>query len=244
MIRLITTVDDVPHERSAPSAPGTGVATSARAGLSTRDPRRADGAARNVAEFTGMRASDSKQAAGYADGATAMARPAAVAVTGVAAAEAPQGTDTTGRIAHVFGLQDARNAQPVSHLMLHLDATDGGEDRVRVALRGTRVGATMEVRDGSSAAQLSHGLPELSRSLEALGLETGLLRVQSPVAGDTTALAGFVRAVAGDAAVQRGTLFADTGSQFSRSRDDAPGQHTQQESPRHRFRREQKEHKP
>jgi hypothetical protein len=126
-------------------------------------------------------------------------------------------------------------------MMLHLDTPDGGVDRVRVALRGARVGATIELHDGESAAGLSRRLPELIAALEARGLESGHLRVQPTTGPEGATLADLVRATVGDASTARGTLFAGSESQFSRSRDNEPGGHTQQESPRHRSRREQKD---
>jgi hypothetical protein len=178
----------------------------------------------------------SSRAAAYA-----AASPTAWPVSAAPAAGGPQGIDTTARIAQVTGLQDARSTLPVSHMMLHLDTPDGGVDRVRVALRGARVGATIELHDGESAAGLSRRLPELIAALEARGLESGHLRVQPTTGHDGSTLADLVRATVGDASAARGTLFASSESQFSRPRDNEPGGHTQQESPRHRSRREQKD---
>ena len=169
--------------------------------------------------------------------------PAARAIVGAASVEAPAHVDAIDRTAHIAGLQAARDAQPVSHLMLRLDTPDGGEDRVRISMRGTQVGATIDVRDATSAAQMSRGLPDLMRALESAGLESGSLRVQA-VAADAAMPGSLVRAVAGEAISARGTLFADSGSSFASSQDGAPDQQAQQESPRHRSRREHQEERP
>jgi hypothetical protein len=148
------------------------------------------------------------------------------------------------RAAHIAALQDARAAQPVSHMLLRFDSPDGSEDRVRVALRGTMVGAAMDIRDADSAAQVTRGLPDLARALEAVGLESGSLRVQS-LGTKEAALGNPLGFAAGSRdAISDGTLFAQSGSAFAHGRGDAPDSQAQREAPRQRAQRGSRERKP
>jgi hypothetical protein len=227
----------------APVAAIAPVATVARVGASGRDGRMPDrtARAREASEAPNPSVREPIGDAAYGRG---IGSAVGQHIAGVTATEAPRASDAIARAAHVLGLQDARNAQPVSHLMLRLDNPDGGEDRVRIALRGINVGATMEVQDPAAANHFANRLPELAQALEARGLEAGTLRVRAAATADAASLGDIARAAGGggDAAtVRRGTLFAESGSLFSRSRDETPGQRPQHESPRYRSRREQKE---
>ncbi|MHB1310452.1 MAG: flagellar hook-length control protein FliK [Gemmatimonadaceae bacterium] len=231
---------DAPLRETAPRLASLAAAAPVDVGVRPREERRSrisSSGAASIAELRPREPGSEQTRASSGSG------PAARSIAGAVSAEAPAHSDAIYRAAHIAGLQETRDAQPVSHLMLRLDTPDGGEDRVRIAMRGTQVGATIGVRDAASAAQMSRGLPELTRALEAAGLESGSLRVQA-VATDAAMPGNLVRAAAGEAISSRGTLFADSGSSFASSQDGAPDQQAQQESPRHRSRREHQEERP
>ncbi|MCX5767527.1 MAG: hypothetical protein NTZ43_09940 [Gemmatimonadetes bacterium] len=152
------------------------------------------------------------------------------------------GTSAASRVDQVLALQDARDAQPASFMTLKMDNGEGGEDRIRVGVRGSTVGATIDVRDAATAEQINNRIQELSSALEARGLSTDALRVRASalIAGSSAPDSARGLAASGAAALARpGTLFAETSSS-SRSRGDAQGQRSQQDPSRNRSRREQK----
>ena len=100
-------------------------------------------------------------------------------------AEGPQAierTDAAERIARALRLQDDAGERPVSSVMLRLDHPEGGEDRIRVDLRGRTVGATLDVSDANAADHLRAHTRELHQALERAGLEGERVVVRS--AGD------------------------------------------------------------
>ncbi len=151
-------------------------------------------------------------------------------------------SDAASRVDQVLSLQDAHDAQPASQMTLKIDNADGGQDHIRVAVRGASVGATIEVRDAASAEQLNSRIHELSAALEARGLSGDSVHVRAAaVAGlgntiDSTR--GFT--AADPAALRPGTLFAESGSS-ARSRGDAQQQRNSQDPSRNRSRREQRD---
>ena len=155
--------------------------------------------------------------------------------------------DAVDRATQVLAIQDAKDAQPVSHMTLRFDNADGGEDRVRVGLRGINVGATIDVHDGTSATQMSSRLLELATALESRGLEAGTLRVRSAAAVSAVASIDLARAATANVdsgSSWHGTLLADPASTFSRSRDESSGRRPPQDQSQYRSRREQKERTP
>lgn len=90
---------------------------------------------------------------------------------GVTAASTIERTDAAERIARALRLQDAVGDRPVSSVTLRLDHPEGGEDRIRVDLRGRSVGATLDVADASAADHLRAHARELHQALERAGLE-------------------------------------------------------------------------
>ncbi|HEX4935327.1 MAG TPA: flagellar hook-length control protein FliK, partial [Gemmatimonadaceae bacterium] len=80
-------------------------------------------------------------------------------------------SDATERIARVLRLQDAGGDRPVSSVVLRLDTPDGGEDRIRIDMRGRAIGATLDVADPRSAEQLRQHVGELQQALQRQGLE-------------------------------------------------------------------------
>jgi hypothetical protein len=171
---------------------------------------------------------------------------AALAATRADTSTAPiaalHGSDAAQRAAQVLALQDELNAQPMSHMLLKLDNPDGGLDRIRVDLRGTSVGATMDVQDPLAASQMANRVQELTRPLESRGLDAGALRVRIAAAAGATPSADLARAAAasGDfASLRLSDLLTNAASSSARTRDDSPGQRQQQDAQRHRSRKEQ-----
>jgi len=80
-------------------------------------------------------------------------------------------SDATERIARVLRIQESGSDRPLSSVMLRLDHPDGGEDRIRIDLRGRTIGATLDVADPRAAEQLRAHTPELQQALQRQGLE-------------------------------------------------------------------------
>jgi uncharacterized protein YcbK (DUF882 family) len=162
--------------------------------------------------------------------------------SGMSVPTAARGVDAGARVAQVFGLQDAKAAQPMSSLLLRLDNGAGGEDRIRVDLRGTTVGASIDMRDADAAQQLAKNLPDLTRSLEARGLDTGALRVRA-VAAAGLHDEGLMRTTTVNTEAGRTraeTLATASGSSTRASRDDAQQDGPKHQPSRQRSRRDQK----
>src|SRR5690606_40395413 len=81
------------------------------------------------------------------------------------ALSATLGSDAAERIARVLQLQDTPSARALSQVVLRLDNGVGGEDRIRVDLRGSSVGAALEVGDPLTAARLQSELGQLQPAL-------------------------------------------------------------------------------
>ena len=80
-------------------------------------------------------------------------------------------SDATERIARVLRIQDAGSDRPLSSVLLRLDSPDGGEDRIRIDMRGRTIGATLDVADPQAADQLRQHVGELQQALQRQGLE-------------------------------------------------------------------------
>lgn len=102
----------------------------------------------------------------------------AVSSSKVQAVNALLGPDVAGRVAHVTELQDGASLRPLSQVVLRLDNAAGGEDRVRIGMRGSLVGATIDVSDPSAAQRMNSRIGELQQALERNGLETEKLQVR------------------------------------------------------------------
>jgi len=87
--------------------------------------------------------------------------------------------DMSERIARVLKVQDAASDRPLSQVLLRLERPDGGEDRLRVDLRGNTVSATLDVGDQAAADRLNANVKELQRTLERHGFETDSLTVRT-----------------------------------------------------------------
>jgi hypothetical protein len=103
--------------------------------------------------------------------------------TEVRGAPAAFGAEAAERIARVLQLQDAAPARPLSQMVLRLDNPMGGEDRIRVDLRGGSVGAALNMGDAATAARIQAEIGQLQKALEGRGLQAEHLSVTSAVAG-------------------------------------------------------------
>lgn len=86
--------------------------------------------------------------------------------------------DALARVDQIDRLRDGSAARPLSQLTLSLDNAEGGTDRIRVGLRGSQVGAVLELSDQALRDQVSSRLGELQGALEQRGLETESLQVR------------------------------------------------------------------
>jgi hypothetical protein len=151
-------------------------------------------------------------------------------------------TGAAARAAAIFAMQDARDAQPVSHMTLQLDNGNGGLDRIRVGLHGAAVGATIDMRDSTAASEVAANIHQLASALQSRGLDPDSLRVRVSNTMGTAPATDLSRVLAagGDiASPTLGTLFAQASSSSSRSRGDAQGQRPQQDPSRQRARKDQ-----
>lgn len=98
-----------------------------------------------------------------------------------AVAEVLGTTAMTGaeRAARILELQDGAAAGPMSHVTLRVDNPSGGEDRIRIDLRGSTVDAQIDMSNAGEAERVSARLGELRTTLERHGLETESLRVRA-----------------------------------------------------------------
>jgi hypothetical protein len=88
-------------------------------------------------------------------------------------------SDASERIARLLKVQDAAADRPLTQLLLRVDAPDGTQDRIRVDMRGTTVGATFDVGNERAADQLKTHVGELQHALARQGLEAESLSVRT-----------------------------------------------------------------
>ena len=131
----------------------------------------------------------------------------------------------------------AAPARPLSQMVLRLDNAMGGEDRIRVDLRGASVGAALSVGDPVEAARMQSDLGQLQRALEGRGLKAEHLSVSGALAGRE--LTDAVRTAVATDSGQRSS--SDSGGQ----RDGGNGRSGQRDAdsdqPRQRSRRDQQQ---
>ena len=89
-----------------------------------------------------------------------------------------QGNDIASRVARLMALQDASAEAPTTGMTLLLDGENGAEARIRLGVRGTSVGATIDVADPAEALRLGNRIGELRRALERHGLEPATVAVR------------------------------------------------------------------
>jgi hypothetical protein len=159
---------------------------------------------------------------------------------------APARVDLASRVARLLDLQEHAATRPVSHMTLRLDNAAGGEDRIRVDLRGLSVGATIDLSDPAAADRVSARIAELQRALERQGLETESLRVRSAAHLTDTVELSRVATTLHEGDAQRIATLTTSNSSSPASRERG-GSSTSQDDPRrgsdasrHRSRREPK----
>ncbi|MDQ6829414.1 MAG: hypothetical protein M3081_11155, partial [Gemmatimonadota bacterium] len=133
----------------------------------------------------------------------------------------------------------------------------GGEDRIRVGLRGASVGASIDLRDASQVERLTARLGELKQTLANHGLESESLRVRNiavaaaPVMDEVTRSTGaaasqavrdvdLLRTPASAMSDGASTPNRERGQGQQSSREDARHGSQTSDDPRQRARREQK----
>ncbi len=160
------------------------------------------------------------------------------------AASAPGGVDAASRLARILEVRDGAAAGPMGHVLLRVDNGAGGEDLIRVDMRGNTVGADIDLANPSEIDQLLTRLPELQRALEKHGLETERLQVRN--AAGLREAAEVARLVANaDVDAPRGGSGGRAGSDSGASRErgeTAPQGQTRRDTdePRQQSRRNQK----
>ncbi len=82
------------------------------------------------------------------------------------------------RIAHLLDLQSAAPMKPLSQVFLRVDGP-GGEDRIRLDLRGGSIAGSIDLNDPIAAERLGARIGDLHRALEQRGLEAEALKVRS-----------------------------------------------------------------
>jgi hypothetical protein len=154
-------------------------------------------------------------------------------------------TDMSERIARLLKVQDAAGDRPLSQVLLRLERPDGGEDRLRVDLRGNAVSATLDVGDQGAADRLGANVKELQRALERHGFETDSLTVRTATRAVESSTLSRAAGASVESDLQRAAAPATTSntSTNTSSRERGARHDEQRPSPdsqRQRSRREQK----
>ena len=135
-------------------------------------------------------------------------------------------SDATERIARVLAIQEAANDRPMSSVLLRLDHPEGGEDRIRIDLRGQRVGATLDIADAGAAETLRAHAPELQRALQRQGLEGEAMIVRtSSRSTDASALTASAIAAERDVARAASATASDGGGSTAKDSRNPPRAH-------------------
>ncbi|MEO8563617.1 MAG: hypothetical protein ABI601_16185, partial [bacterium] len=146
---------------------------------------------------------------------------------------------SAARAADALDAREAAAPRTLARLTLSLDDGLGGQDHVRIGMRGMSVGASFDIRDASSADRVASRMGELTRALEQRGLEPQSLQVRSSMSREAelgrtaTQTTDAMRSVATTSA-PRNDARADSGS-------DARQRFTQHDEQHERARREQDE---
>ena len=151
--------------------------------------------------------------------------------------------DMSERISRLLKVQEAANERPMSQMMLRLERPDGGEDRLRVDLRGNAVSATLDVTDQTAADRLGANVKELQRALERHGFETDSLTVRTMTRATDNSTLARVAGVSAETDLQRAAAANSGNSTNTSSRDRGTRSDEQRQSPdqqRQRSRKEQK----
>jgi hypothetical protein len=151
--------------------------------------------------------------------------------------------DMSERISRLLKVQEAANERPMSQMMLRLERPDGGEDRLRVDLRGNAVSATLDVTDQTAADRLGANVKELQRALERHGFETDSLTVRTMTRTTDNSTLARVAGVSAESDLQRAAAASSGNSTNTSSRDRGTRSDEQRQSPdqqRQRSRKDQK----
>lgn len=166
------------------------------------------------------------------------------APAGAVGSAAPvRGADAASRVAHALEVRDGAAARPLSSITLRVDDGQGGEDRIRVDLRGNAVDATLDVKSAGEAERLNARVGELQQALERQGLEAESVRIRAGQAADGGDAARAAAALREGDGMKAAASRTDSSSTPQRDRSgstfhDEPRRDS--EDPRQRSRREQK----
>ena len=147
------------------------------------------------------------------------------------------------RISRLLKVQEAANDRPLSQMVLRLERPDGGEDRLRVDLRGNAVSATLDTGDAAAADRLGANVKELQRALEQHGFETDSVTVRTMTRSTDASTIARAAGVSAESDLQRATAANAGNSTNTSSRERGTRNDEQRQSPdsqRQRSRREQK----
>jgi hypothetical protein len=145
---------------------------------------------------------------------------------------APSGAESAGRVARALDARDAAPAPPMSHITLRLENLTGGEDRIRIGLRGVEVGASIDLADRATADRMRASVGELRDALDRRGLTADTVQISNGArsAAEATDAARAVAAGAAQAASASGHGAGAGGS--SQSHQQHGQQHGQQQDAR------------
>jgi hypothetical protein len=171
------------------------------------------------------------------------------AATGTSSLSSSDGTasiahaDMSERIARLLKVQDAAADRPLSQMMLRLERPDGGEDRLRVDLRGNSVNATLDVGDQGVADRMGANVKELQQALERHGFAADSITVRTTARAQESAALTRAAGASLESDLQRSVSTPSNTSSNTSSRDRGARHDEQRPSPdshRQRSRREQK----
>ena len=127
------------------------------------------------------------------------------------------GAAAVDRVARINDVRDAGAGRHVSHLTLRVDNAQGGEDRIRVDMRGLAVDARIDLGDARDVERLAGHVGELREALERQGLTSDTVRISAAGRAAADATADGQRAAVAAATVAGATAGADAGGAGSSS---------------------------
>jgi hypothetical protein len=134
------------------------------------------------------------------------------------------GAAAVDRVATINDVRDAGAGRHVSHLTLRVDNAQGGEDLIRIDMRGLAVDAQIDLGDLRDVDRMSGRVGELREALERHGLSSDTVRISSAGRAAEAAAADGHRTALAAAAVGGASAGSDAGgagSQQSASQRDA-----------------------
>ncbi len=151
------------------------------------------------------------------------------------------GSDAVQRAAQILALKDSSAASPISHLTLRLDGAGGGEDRIRVDLRGNTIGTMLNIENAADAERLASRAGQLRQSLERQGLDADSVRIRTTAAIGAERVEPFRIAPGAEAEASRTGNQPRTGGDASPNGDewqDAQDRQRREHDSRNRSRKE------